>query len=81
MPLCSSIATFEGLGSQVGASCAQKSRPKRLEGALATVECEVLCESYGNRRDLAQIAGNGREPQETQIKSEVKGYLNDKPYD
>ena len=58
MPFCSGIATFEGLGSQVGVTWAQKSRPNRLWGALATVECEVLCESYGNRRDLAQTGGN-----------------------
>ena len=36
MPLCSGIAAFEGLGVQVGATWAQKSRPNRLWGALAT---------------------------------------------
>ena len=36
MPLCSGIATFEGLGAQVGATWVQKSRPNRLLGALAT---------------------------------------------
>ena len=36
MPLCSGIATFEGLGAQVGATWAQKSRPNQLWGALAT---------------------------------------------
>ena len=35
MPLCSGIATFEGLGAQVGTTWAQKSRPNRLLGALA----------------------------------------------
>ena len=35
MPLCSGIATFEGLGAQVGATWAQTSRPNRLWGALA----------------------------------------------
>ena len=58
MPLCSGTATFEGLGTQVEGSWAEKSCTNRLLGALATVECEVLCESYGNRRDVAQTAGN-----------------------
>ena len=58
MPFWSGIATFEGLGSQVGATWAQKSRPNRLWGALATVECEVLCESYGNRRERPRTARN-----------------------
>ena len=58
MPICSGIATFEGLGTQVEATWAEKSRPNRLLGALATVECEVLCESYGNRWELPRIARN-----------------------
>ena len=55
MPFCSGIATFQGLGSQVGATWAQKSRPNRLLGALATVECEVLCRSYGKCCDGQEI--------------------------
>ena len=51
MPLCCGIATFEGLGSQVGATWAQKSYPNRLLSAMAVVECEVLCRSYGNSRE------------------------------
>ena len=66
LPLCSGIATFEGLGSQVGAPWAQKSRPNRLWGALATVECEVLCESYGNCRERPQTAGNRQELRSSQ---------------
>ena len=57
-PLCSGIATFEGLGTQVEATWAERSHPNRLLGALATVECEVLCESYGNRREFARTARN-----------------------
>ena len=80
MPLCSGIATFEGLGAQVGATWAQKSRPNGLWGALATVLCEVLCRSYGNGRERSQTVANCRELPGTQIKAEVKVYLNDKPY-
>ena len=61
MSLCSGIATFEGLGSQAGATWAQKSCPNRLLGALATVACEVLCRSYGNRRERPLTAGNRQE--------------------
>ena len=67
MPYCSGIATFEGLGAQVGTTWSQKSRPNRLLGALATVECEVLCRSYGTGRERPRIA--------------VKGYLADNLYD
>ena len=60
MPLCSGITTFEGLGSQVGATWAQKARPNRLFGAWATVECEVLCRSYGNGRNRPRPAAIGQ---------------------
>ena len=39
--------------------------------ASATVECEVLCRSYGKRRNSAQ----------PRVKAEVKVYLSDKAYD
>ena len=43
----------------------------RLLGALATVEFEALCRSYGTNRKSGQ----------TQIKAEVKVYLSDNSYD
>ena len=58
MPLCSGIATCEGLGAQVEDTWAQKSCPNRLLSAMALVECEVLCRSYRNGRKLPEIAGN-----------------------
>ena len=58
MPLSSRSAIFAGSGVQVGATRLKRYAVEplwRLLGALATVEFEVLCRSYGNHRNPPKI--------------------------
>ena len=58
MLLCSRIAAFTRPGATIGAMFYQKSCPSRLWGALATIECEVLCRSYGTHAKHMELNQN-----------------------
>ena len=84
-PLPHGMLCFEGPGTQVGATWAEKSSPiepewrrsSKLEGSGQS----SLAGRLGLAVKLWELLGNGRTSAQNQVKSEAKVYLSDKTYD
>ena len=85
MPLCSGIATFAGLGDQVGATWAKSLTQSRSAWRKVVLTGRVGVKFGRSVRgalwELWKLLGNRRTSARNQITSEVKVYLSDEAYD